>query len=165
MAGDWPEPVERVAAVLRSNGIEGRVEEFRSGTPTTEAAAEAAGCGLEQIVKSLLFALDGGERYALVMVPGDRRADRAKIAAELGVGKAKPASPQEVLDVTGFDVGGVAPFPPGRVEASLLDRTLVTHEVVWVGAGSPRHMAVLAPADLARLTRARVVDAVSDTTT
>ena len=62
MAGDWPEPVERVAAVLRSNGIEGRVEEFRSGTPTAEAAAEAAGCGLEQIVKSLLFALDGGER-------------------------------------------------------------------------------------------------------
>ena len=99
------------------------------------------------------------------MVPGDRRADRAKIAAERGVGKAKPASPQEVLDVTGFDVGGVAPFPAGRVEASLLDRTLVTHEVVWVGAGSPRHMAVLAPADLARLTRARVVDAVSDTTT
>ena len=144
MAGDWPEPVERVAAVLRSNGIEGRVEEFRSGTPTAEAAAEAAGCGLEQIVKSLLFALDGGERYALVM---------------------EPASPQEVLDVTGFDVGGVAPFPAGRVEASLLDRTLVTHEVVWVGAGSPRHMAVLAPADLARLTRARVVDAVSDTTT
>jgi Cys-tRNA(Pro) deacylase len=164
MDGGWPEPVERVAAVLRSSGTEGRIEEFDEGTPTAEAAAEAAGCRLEQIVKSLLFALDGQERYALVMVPGDRRADREKVASELGAGRAKPASPQEVLEVTGFEVGGVAPFPAGRVEASLLDRTLVTHEVVWVGAGTHRHMAALAPTDLARVTRARVVDAVSETT-
>ena len=163
MAGEWPEPVERVAAVLRSSGIEGRIEEFKNGTPTAEAAAEAAGCRLGQIVKSLVFALDGG-RYALVMVPGDRRADRAKVAAELGADRAKPASPDEVLRVTGFEVGGVAPFPTGRVEASLMERSLVTHDVVWVGAGSPRHMAVLAPADLAQVTRARVVDAVSETT-
>ena len=163
MTEGWPAPVERVASVLRSSGIEGRIEEFRAGTPTAEAAAEAAGCALAQIVKSLLFRLEG-DRFALVMVPGDRRADRAKVAAELGAARAKPASPQEVLDVTGFEVGGVAPFPLGRVEASLLERSLVTHDVVWVGAGTPRHMAVLAPADLGRLTRARVVDAVSETT-
>jgi prolyl-tRNA editing enzyme YbaK/EbsC (Cys-tRNA(Pro) deacylase) len=161
---DWPEPVERVASVLRSAGIEGRIEEFRGGTPTAEAAAEAAGCALPQIVKSLVFALDGGGRYALVMVPGDRRADRAKVADELRTARAKPASPQEVLDATGFEVGGVAPFPLRGVEASLMERSLVTHDVVWVGAGTPRHMAVLAPADLARVTRARVVDAVSETT-
>jgi Cys-tRNA(Pro) deacylase len=160
----WPAPVERVASVLRSAGIEGRIEEFRAGTPTADAAAEAAGCRLAQIVKSLLFSLDGGGRYALVMVPGDRRADRAKVAAELGAKRAKPASPQEVLDVTGFEVGGVAPFPLRGVEACLLERSLVTHDVVWVGAGTPQHMAVLAPADLARVTRARVVDAVSETT-
>jgi prolyl-tRNA editing enzyme YbaK/EbsC (Cys-tRNA(Pro) deacylase) len=164
VAAEWPEPVERVAAVLRSAGVEGRIEEFRRGTPTAEAAAEAAGCRLGQIVKSLVFRLDGGGRYALVMVPGDRRADKAKVAAELAAGQAKPASAEEVVDVTGFEVGGVAPFPVGRVEATLLDRALVTHEVVWVGAGTSRHMAVLAPTDLARVTRARVVDAVSETT-
>jgi prolyl-tRNA editing enzyme YbaK/EbsC (Cys-tRNA(Pro) deacylase) len=164
VAAEWPEPVERVAGVLRSAAVEGRIEEFRGGTPTAEAAAEAAGCRLGQIVKSLVFRLDGGGRYALVMVPGDRRADKAKVAAELGAERAKPASAEEVVDVTGFEVGGVAPFPAGRVEATLLDRALVTHEVVWVGAGTSRHMAVLAPTDLARVTRARVVDAVSETT-
>lgn len=162
MPSGWPEPVERVAAVLRAEGVEGRIEEFRAGTPTAEDAAAAAGCTLAQIVKSLVFAVEG--RYALVMVPGDRRADRAKVAAELGAERAKPASPQEVLDVTGFDVGGVAPFPLGRIEACLMERSLATHDVVWVGAGSPSHMAVLAPADLARVTRARVIDAVSENT-
>ena len=54
---DWPEPVERVAAFLRAAGAEARVEEFRGGTPTARDAADAVGCELAQIVKSLLFAL------------------------------------------------------------------------------------------------------------
>jgi prolyl-tRNA editing enzyme YbaK/EbsC (Cys-tRNA(Pro) deacylase) len=54
----------------------------------------------------------------------------------------------------------VAPFPLPGIQTVLLDRTLMAHEVVWVGAGSSRHMAALAPADLARLARARPVDAV-----
>jgi prolyl-tRNA editing enzyme YbaK/EbsC (Cys-tRNA(Pro) deacylase) len=160
---DWPADVERVARVLRDAGVEARLEEFGEGTPTAEDAAKAAGCSLPQIVKSLLFACDG--HYALVMVPGDRRADRAKVAREAECGRALPASPDDVVHVTGFAVGGVAPFPLPDVKLTLLERTLLAHDVVWIGAGSPRHMAELAPTDLAKLTRARVVDAVSENTT
>jgi Cys-tRNA(Pro) deacylase len=156
----WPPAVERVAAVLRGAGVEARIEEFRAGTPTAEDAAEAVGCDLAQIVKSLLFACD--DRWVLVLVPGDRRADRAKVAAEAACGKVKTAGPADVERVTGFEAGGVAPFPAGGVRGVLLERTLLSHDVVWVGAGTRRHMAALAPADLARLTHARAVDAVSD---
>ena len=97
----WPADVQRVGAVLKDAGVESRLEEFGQGTPTAEDAAEAAGCELGQIVKSLVFALADG-RHALVMVPGDRRADRQKVAAALGVERAKPASPDDVLRVTGF---------------------------------------------------------------
>ena len=159
----WPAGVERVAAVLRDASVEARIEEFADGTPTAEDAAAAAGCRLEQIVKSLVFACDG--RWALVMVPGDRRADRAKIAAAAGCGRVTIASPDEVARVTGFEAGGVAPFPLPAVDTVLLERLLLTHEVVWVGAGSPRHMAALAPTDLARLARARAVDAVRENET
>jgi prolyl-tRNA editing enzyme YbaK/EbsC (Cys-tRNA(Pro) deacylase) len=154
----WPEPVERVACFLFEQKAEARIEEFSTGTPTADAAARAAGCELGQIVKSLVFLCDG--RPILVMVPGDRRADRSKIAAEAGCRRAKVAGPEEVLAVTGFEAGGVAPFPLPRVELVLADSSLLAHPLVWVGAGTSRHMAALAPADLVRLTRARSVDAV-----
>jgi Cys-tRNA(Pro) deacylase len=155
----WPESVERVADALRQARIEARVEEFSSGTPTAEDAAAAVGASLPQIVKSLLFACDG--RWVLVMVPGDRRADRDKVAAAAGCGRVKTAGPDEVEQVTGFEAGGVAPFPLPGVHDVYIENTLLSHDVVWIGAGSRRHMAAIAPADLVRLARARAIDAVS----
>jgi Cys-tRNA(Pro) deacylase len=156
----WPEPVERVAAFLREAGVEARVEEFPDGTPTAQHAADAIGCELGQIAKSLLFRCDG--RYALVLVPGDRRADRRKIAAATGARSADIAAADEVERATGFEPGAVAPFPLRRVDRVLLDPNLLAHEVVWIGAGSTSHMAALTPVDLVRLAKAETVDAVQD---
>jgi Cys-tRNA(Pro) deacylase len=156
----WPEPVERVSAFLRDAGAEARLEEFESGTPTARDAAKAAGCELEQIVKSLVFVCDG--RNVLALVPGDRRADAAKIARAAGASTAQVAGPDQVESATGFSAGGVAPFPLRHVERVLVDPTLLAHEVVWVGAGTSRHMAALAPAELVRLARATPVDLVEE---
>lgn len=156
----WPQPVERVAAALREARVEARVEEFSAGTPTAEQAAAAVGCDLSQIVKSLVFVCDG--RFVLVMVPGDRRADRAKVASAARCERLKTAGPEDVARVTGFEAGGVAPFPLPGIETVLVERALLTQDVIWIGAGSSRHMAALAPADLVRLTRARAIDAVSE---
>ena len=157
---DWPEPVERVADVLRRAGVEARIEEFPQGTPTAEAAAEAAGCGLGQIVKSLVF--EAGGRFLVAMVPGDRRADRRKVAEAAGVRRARVASAQEVQDATGFAPGAVAPFPLPGVDRVLIDRRLVTQELLWIGGGSEYHLAAVSPPDLIRLTRAETGDLVED---
>jgi prolyl-tRNA editing enzyme YbaK/EbsC (Cys-tRNA(Pro) deacylase) len=154
----WPEPVVRVTAFLRDAGAEVRVEEFRDGTPTAQAAARAVGCELGQIVKSLVFDCDG--RPVVVLVPGDRRADSAKIAQAAGCRFARIAGAEEVQTATGFEPGAVAPFPLPRVERVLIERTLLAQPVVWIGAGSDRHMASLSPAELVRLSRARPVDVV-----
>ena len=156
MASEWPEQVERVAAVLRASGVDARIEEFPEGTPTAEAAAKAAGCEAAQIVKSLVFVCDG--LPVLALVPGDRRADAAKIAAAAGAGYARMAKPSEVLAATGFDLGGVAPFPAPRVSQVLIERELLRHETIWAGAGSSRHMVAVAPADAVRLTNAEPAD-------
>jgi prolyl-tRNA editing enzyme YbaK/EbsC (Cys-tRNA(Pro) deacylase) len=94
------------------------------------------------------------------MVPGDRRADRAKVAEKAGCTKAKVAGPDQVRDATGFEPGAVAPFPLRQVDAVYLDRSLLQHPVVWIGAGSTRHMAALAASELLRLSRAVQMDAV-----
>jgi prolyl-tRNA editing enzyme YbaK/EbsC (Cys-tRNA(Pro) deacylase) len=156
----WPEPVERVAEVLRRAGVEARIEEFAQGTPTAEAAARAAGCGLPQIVKSLVF--ECGGRFVVAMVPGDRRADRRKVALAAGTRRARVASADEVEDATGFAPGAVAPFPLPGVQRVLIDRRLLTQPLVWTGAGSERHLAAITPADLVRLTRAEPGDLAVD---
>jgi prolyl-tRNA editing enzyme YbaK/EbsC (Cys-tRNA(Pro) deacylase) len=156
----WPEPVERVAEFLRRAAVESRVEEFPAGTKTAEDAARAVGCDVDQIVKSLIFVCDG--RPVLVMIGGDRRADRAKVEAAVPCEKAKIAGPEEVRSATGFEPGAVAPFPLPGIETILVDQELLVHEVVWTGAGSHQHVLAIAPADLVRLTRARSVGAVAD---
>jgi prolyl-tRNA editing enzyme YbaK/EbsC (Cys-tRNA(Pro) deacylase) len=153
---EWPEPVQRVSAVLRAAAVDARVEEFGEGTPTARSAAEAIGCDLSQIVKSLVFVCDGA--YVLALVPGDRRADEAAIATEVGAREIRIAKPDEVMAATGFEPGAVAPFPQRAVARALVDRGLLRHEVVWIGAGSTSHMAGLPPAELQRLAGAAVGD-------
>jgi prolyl-tRNA editing enzyme YbaK/EbsC (Cys-tRNA(Pro) deacylase) len=155
----WPEPVERVAAYLRAAAVDATVQEFLDGTPTARAAAEAVGCPPGQIVKSLVFVCDGA--FALAMVPGDRRGDDAKVAAATGASSARIAAPAEVVHATGFEPGAVAPFPLRAVVRTFIDRLLLQHAKVWVGAGSTAHMASLSPSDLQRLTGARTADLVA----
>jgi prolyl-tRNA editing enzyme YbaK/EbsC (Cys-tRNA(Pro) deacylase) len=160
VADTWPEPVERVAAFLRQAGAEARLEELEGDAASAADAARATGATPDAIVKSILVICDG--RPVLTLLPGDRRADTAKIAAACGTRKARLARADEVVAATGFEPGGVAPFPLAHVETVLVDRTLLAQELVWVGAGSPSHLAALRPTELLRLTEARPVDAVEE---
>jgi prolyl-tRNA editing enzyme YbaK/EbsC (Cys-tRNA(Pro) deacylase) len=157
---EWPEPVERVAAFLRDTGAEARLEEVPFETPTAPAAADAVGCTLGQIVKSLVLVCDGA--HVVALVPGDRKADTAKVARLVDARRVIIARPAEVVAATGFQPGSVAPFPLERVAVVLVERTLLRHATVWAGAGSERHLVALSPSELVRLTRGRVEDLVTD---
>jgi len=153
---DWPESVERVAQFARETGAEVRIEEFSQGTPTALDAANAVGCNLAQIVKSLVLDCDG--RPVVALVPGDRRGDPRKIAAAVGAERAKVAGPERVLQVTGFEAGAVAPFPLPEIDRVLIDPRLLRYDRLWVGAGSRKHLASLPPSELVRLSRAQPAD-------
>ena len=155
---EWPASVERVAAFLRATGAEARLEELGTETPTAAAAADAIGCTLGQVVKSLVLECDG--RPVVVLVPGDRRADTGKVARLVDARRVVVARPEEVVSATGFAPGAVSPFPLERVTVVLVERSLLRHPTVWAGAGSDRHMVALSPAELVRLTRGRVEDVV-----
>ncbi len=91
-----PSPCSASRRFSRAAAVDATIHEFPEGTPTAEEAARAAGCSLEQIVKSLVFVCDG--EYALALVPGDRRADEAKVAEAVGASAARVARAAEVLD-------------------------------------------------------------------
>jgi prolyl-tRNA editing enzyme YbaK/EbsC (Cys-tRNA(Pro) deacylase) len=152
----WPEPVERVSSVLRTAAVDARIEQFDEGTPTARDAAKATACELSQIAKTLVFVCD--ESFVLALVHGDRRADERAVATATGASSVRVANAGEVVRATGFEPGGVAPFPQLEVSQTLIDSSFFAHSVVWIGAGTPRHMASLPPAELARLSGARTFD-------
>ena len=156
---DWPEPVERVSAFLRAAAVDARIEEFPEGAATARDAAQAIGCELAQIVKSLVLVCDGA--YVLALVPGDRRADEDAVRREVGAEAVRVARPAEVIHATGFEPGAVAPFPQRAITQTLMDRSLLGQEEVWVGAGTSSHMASLRPAELLRLSGAKSVEIAS----
>ena len=155
---EWPEPVERVAAFLRDTGAEARIEELPTPTAIAQAAADAVGCTLGQVVKSIVLMCDASP--VVTLVPGDRKVDTGKVARLVGARRATVADPDEVEAATGFRPGAVAPFPLERVSIILVERTMLRHRTVWAGAGSESHLVSLAPPELVRLTRGRVEDVV-----
>jgi prolyl-tRNA editing enzyme YbaK/EbsC (Cys-tRNA(Pro) deacylase) len=145
-----------VTAYLRGAAVDANVQEFPAGTLTAQEAATAIGCDLGEIVKSIVFTCEGSNILALV--PGDRRADEVKVAAAAGVVAVTIASANEVMAATGFEPGSVAPFPQRAIWKTFIERTLLQHKKVWIGAGSPTHMAALTPTDLQHLARAKPAD-------
>lgn len=121
---------------LAELGLPGRVIEFDGSTKTASDAAHAVGCDLGQIVKTLFFIAGG--RPTIALVAGDRQVDTAKLAELVGVGRKKlrMGSSDEVLSVTGFPVGGVAPLGLASPCDVVVDESLRRFEEVWSAAGA-----------------------------
>jgi prolyl-tRNA editing enzyme YbaK/EbsC (Cys-tRNA(Pro) deacylase) len=155
------DPVERVRTALADAGLDpNHVHELPADTSTAEAAARAVGAPLGSIVKSLIFLADGAP--LLVLVAGDQRADIKCLRAELGLSKKRLriARPDEVLALTGFEVGGVPPVGHSEPLRTLIDGTLSRFDVVWAAAGSGHAVFPIAYERLLQLTGGEVMDLV-----
>jgi prolyl-tRNA editing enzyme YbaK/EbsC (Cys-tRNA(Pro) deacylase) len=149
--------VARVVAALEAHGLPARVRELDRSTRTAGEAAEAVGCDVAQIVKSLVFRGAASHRPVLVVASGANRVDEAKVAGLLGeaVGKADAAY---VREHTGFAIGGVAPLAHPEPITAFVDEDLLAEERVWAAAGSPNALFDLSPQELVAVAGARVAD-------
>jgi len=137
---------ERVRAFLAARGLDEGLTEFEQSTKTAAQAAEAMGCDLGQIVKSLVVVGDGTP--ALALVAGDRRGDLDAIATQIGAAKVKMADADTVRSATGFAIGGVSPFDLPEDLTILVDDSLTRFDVVFPAAGTPSSMVRMSLADL-----------------
>ena len=132
------------------------VREFPDGTRTAVDAANAIGCEVAQIVKSLVFRRAGGAPL-LVVASGANRVDETKLQALAGepVGKADAAF---VRAATGFAIGGVPPAGHPQPVETIVDEDLLALGEIWAAAGTPRTVFALTPAELVAMTGGRVAD-------
>ena len=162
-AADWPEPVRRVAAVLAERGVPARPLVLMQNTRTAQMAADAIGCPLGAIVKSLIFA-PPGERLALVMMSGDRRVDLTQPGAVLGAADVKTADANSIKRRLGFVIGGVPPVGHAEPMDAYFDRSLLRFTEVWAAAGHQHSVFPITPDDLLRITGAESVDVAESVT-
>jgi len=95
---------------LIQNKLASIVNPFESGelARTAAGAAEAIGCEVSQIVKSLLVKV--GKEFFMFLVPGDKRLDFEFLSRYFQGEKVRMSNADEVKEVTGYSIGGVPPF-------------------------------------------------------
>ncbi|MDF1542114.1 MAG: YbaK/EbsC family protein [Anaerosomatales bacterium] len=145
---------DRVRAYLAEHGLADEIVTFEQSTKTAQMAADAMGCELGQIVKSLVFVAGGTP--VLALVAGDRRGDTQAIAELAGAAEARFADADTVRAATGYAIGGVSPFDLPRGLMLLADDSLGRYEIVYPAAGTPSSMVRIRLAHLLELTGARV---------
>lgn len=127
--------IEKVKQYLYSKDPSIKVIEFDQDTSTSFLAAQALGTEVAQIAKSILLKDKKGQ-YLLVVATGDARIDNKKIK-QISSSRLRMANPDEVLEVTGFPVGGVCPFALKSQLPIYLDDSLKRFDVVYAAAGTP----------------------------
>ena len=132
--GALPEETERVIAAAVAAGIAPRIHRFPEGTRTSKDAARAVGCDLGAIAKSLVFEVD--DRPVLALCSGDRRVDEERLAAVFGGRRARPASRDRVLEITGFPAGGTPALGHARELEVVADVSLARYRCVWTAGGT-----------------------------
>ena len=132
--GDRHPNVERVVAAGRELGLEIEPRSFPEGTRTAQEAADAIGVELGQIVKSLIFGVDG--EVVLAYVSGANRLDEKLLAAAAGGSRCERMDADAVRKATGFPIGGVPPFGLATQLRIFVDPDLLKFDEVWAAAGT-----------------------------
>ena len=134
----------RVLSDAEARGLTIEAVRLDAGTLTAQAAADACGCAVGQIIKSVVLRAVGADTHFLFLTAGDNRVDLDKASALAGV-------PLEMGDAasirahTGFAIGGVSPLGHLTPIRTFMDPAILTYAEIWAAAGTPHHVFRIAP--------------------
>lgn len=147
----------KVQQALEALGLSLQVIEMPESTRTAQEAAQAVGCQVGQIVKSLIFKTKRSRRPILVVASGQNRVNEKKLEALLEEPLGK-ADADFVRQHTGFAIGGVPPVGHTELIETFVDEDLLQYEIIWAAAGTPKAVFRLTPNELVEITGGKVVD-------
>ena len=148
--------VQRVIEAGEALGIEVLPKHFPEGAKTAQDAADAIGCVVGQIVKSLIFGVDG--EIVLAYVSGSNQLSEPKLAAAAGGERCERVDADAVRTATGFPIGGVPPFGHTTELRVFIDPDLLQYDEVWAAAGTWHDVFPIAPDALVEASGGTVVE-------
>jgi prolyl-tRNA editing enzyme YbaK/EbsC (Cys-tRNA(Pro) deacylase) len=147
---------QQVQNKLIELGYANKVMELPDSTRTAQEAADAIGCEVAHIAKSIIFRLKNNDKPLLVIASGVNQINVKQINTHLN-DKLGKADADFVREHTGFVIGGVPPL--GHVESILtfIDEDLLQFREIWAAAGHPRAVFRLTPEELVQMTKGQVI--------
>ena len=156
MAETLSPSAQKVQDALTAQGYSYQVKELPQTTRSAAEAAQAIGCTVAQIAKSLIFKTRQSQRPVLVIASGVNRVNEKKFAALIGEPVDKPDA-DFVRQHTGFAIGGVPPIAHAEKLDTYIDEDLLQYTTIWAAAGTPFAVFQLSPADLVEMAGGKVV--------
>jgi len=156
MSESLPPSARKVQEALRELGLSFQVVELPQSTRGAADAAEAIGCRVEQIAKSLVFKTAESDRAILVIASGKNRVNEKRMGELVGEPVHRPDA-DFVRQRTGFAIGGVPPVGHRERLDTFIDEDLLQYGEVWAAAGTPNAVFRLVPSALQMMTGGRVV--------
>jgi prolyl-tRNA editing enzyme YbaK/EbsC (Cys-tRNA(Pro) deacylase) len=156
MMSELPKSAQRVQAALCAYNLALSVVEFPDSTHTAKEAADAIGCQVCQIAKSLVFKRHTTGTPVLIIASGSNRVNEKTLKALLGE-KIDKADADFVQEQTGYAIGGIPPVGHIKPIETFLDEDLMGYDVIWAAAGTPHAVFSVTPAALAEITGGRVI--------
>jgi Cys-tRNA(Pro) deacylase len=147
---------QRVAAAAEELGLGIEIRRFPEGTKTAADAAAAIGVDVGQIVKSLVFTVDGA--IVMALVSGRNQLDEKKLARAVGGAKARRADADAVRAATGYPIGGVPPIGLAEPIPVVVDPDLLDYDEVWAAAGTWHDVFGIEPGSLVTATDGQLVE-------
>ncbi len=147
---------EKVQEALQRLGFKNKVLELQTTTRTSAEAAQAVGCEVGQIAKSIVFRTVKTDQPVLVIASGPNRINEKRIEEKVSepIGK---ADADFVRQKTGFVIGGVPPVGHKEKMQIFIDEDLLKYQEIWAAAGTPNALFKLTPSELIRMTGGEVI--------
>ena len=142
-------------AFLEEHGIDASFVAPGSPMPTVPLAAQAIGVPEDHILKTLIFSGHSGE-FVVAIANGTNRIDRNLLANAAMIRKLRPATPGDVLSLTGYPAGGVAPVGLPASVPVIVDATTAALDIAYGGGGDEHLLLRIRISDVIRCNNAIV---------
>ena len=161
--GAWlTESVTPAIRLLEGEGVPFGVHEYERGEELRgfgREAAEALGLPFDQVFKTLLVDVDGGDRgtdTVCVVVPVSDQVSMKAVASAVGAKRASMCPPADAERLTGYVVGGISPLGQRTQLTTVCDETVELFDEIYVSGGRRGLDVSLPPGELVRLLGARI---------
>jgi len=150
--------MDELSIFMQAHSIPGEILHLSVPTPTVETAAHAVGTTVDHIIKSILFMVDGHPVLAIACGLSTIKPSAIADLYAVGKKKVKLATPEMVLEISGYEVGAMPPFGHRQLLTTLIDRRVLDFTDAYAGGGAENALAHLNPQDILRVTGAKVLD-------
>jgi len=144
---------QKLKAFMENNNVSGKHLVFIETCHSVEQAAKASGQKIDNFVKNICM-IDVLGRLIVAIVKGKDRASTSRVATALGIERPRLATPEEILERTGFPCGGTPSF--GFEAIFLVDHNIIDMDNIVTGGGSEYSLVVISTKELLELNQAKI---------